>query len=206
MEAVESARKAGIANAVLVGDEDKIKEVAASLGVDLANYEIVDEKGGEAAAALKAVELVSTGQAQIVMKGMVATANFLRGVLNKEKGLRSGKTLSHVYIHQVKGYDRIFFVSDPAFNMYPDIKVKVDIVKNVVELAHAFGVACPKVAALAAVEVVNPDMPPTIDAALLTQMNRRGQIKGCVIDAKSRATRTSSTCRTSRPETSSRSR
>ena len=66
--------------------------------------------------------------------------------------------------------------------MYPDIKVKVDIVKNVVELAHAFGVACPKVAALAAVEVVNPDMPPTIDAALLTQMNRRGQIKGCVID------------------------
>lgn len=182
MEAVENARKAGIANAVLVGDEDKIKEVAAQLGVNLANYEIVDEKGGEAAAALKAVELVSTGQAQIVMKGMVATANFLRGVLNKEKGLRSGKTLSHVYIHQVKGYDRIFFVSDPAFNMYPDIKVKVDIVKNVVELAHAFGVACPKVAALAAVEVVNPDMPPTIDAALLTQMNRRGQIKGCVID------------------------
>ena len=182
MEAVESARKAGIANAVLVGDEDKIKEVAAQLGVDLANYEIVDEKGGEAAAALKAVELVSTGKAEIVMKGMVATANFLRGVLNKEKGLRSGKTLSHVYIHEVKGYDRIFFVSDPAFNMYPDIKVKVDIVKNVVELAHAFGVACPKVAALAAVEVVNPDMPPTIDAALLTQMNRRGQIKGCVID------------------------
>ena len=78
------------------------------------------------------------------MKGMVATANFLRGVLNKEKGLRSGKTPLHVYIHQVKGYDRIFFVSDPAFNMYPDIKVKVDIVKNVVELAHAFGVACPE--------------------------------------------------------------
>lgn len=182
MEAVESARKAGVANAILVGDEDKIKEVAASLGIDVANYEIVDEKGGEAAAALKAVELVSSGRAQILMKGMVATANFLRGVLNKEKGLRSGKTLSHVYLHQIKGYDRIFFISDPAFNMYPDIKVKVDIIKNVVELAHAFGVACPKVAALAAVEVVNPDMPPTIDAALLTQMNRRGQIKGCIID------------------------
>ena len=116
------------------------------------------------------------------MKGMVATANFLRGVLNKEKGLRSGKTLSHVYIHQIKGYDRIFFISDPAFNMYPELKVKVDIIKNVVELAHAFGVACPKVAALAAVEVVNPDMPPTMDAAILTQMNRRGQIKGCLID------------------------
>ena len=130
MEAVENARKAGIANAFLVGNADKIKEVADKLGVDLANYEVIDEKGGEAASALKAVELVSSGQAQIVMKGMVATANFLRGVLNKEKGLRSGKTLSHVYIHQVKGYDRVFFISDPAFNMYPELKVKIDIVKT----------------------------------------------------------------------------
>ncbi|MCD8392140.1 MAG: phosphate butyryltransferase, partial [Cloacibacillus porcorum] len=145
MEAVENARKAGIANAFLVGNADKIKEVTDKLGIDLANYEIVDERGGEAAAALKAVELVSSGEAQIVMKGMVATANFLRGVLNKEKGLRSGKTLSHVYIHQIKGYARVFFISDPAFNMYPELKVKVDIVKNVVELAHAFGVACTKV-------------------------------------------------------------
>lgn len=182
MEAVENARKAGVANAFLVGNADKIKEVADKLGIDLANYDVVDEKGGEAAAALKAVELVSSGQAQIVMKGMVATANFLRGILNKEKGLRSGKTLSHVYIHEIKGYDRIFFISDPAFNMYPDLKIKVDIVKNVVELAHAFGVSCPKVAALAAVEIVNPEMSPTIDASLLTQMNRRGQIKGCIID------------------------
>ncbi|MDD5420508.1 MAG: phosphate butyryltransferase [Synergistaceae bacterium] len=182
MEAVENARKAGVAEAFLVGNADKIKEIADKLGIDLANYEVVDEKGGEAAAALKAVELVSSGQAQIVMKGMVATANFLRGILNKEKGLRTGKTLSHVYIHEIKGYDRIFFISDPAFNMYPDLKIKIDIIKNVVELAHAFGVSCPKVAALAAVEVVNPDIPPTIDAALLTQMSRRGQIKGCIID------------------------
>ena len=182
MEAVENARKAGVAEAFLVGNSDKIKEVADKLGIDLSNYEVVDEKGGEAASALKAVELVSSGQAQIVMKGMVATANFLRGILNKEKGLRTGKTLSHVYIHEIKGYDRIFFISDPAFNMYPDLKIKIDIIKNVVELAHAFGVSCPKVAALAAVEVVNPDMPPTIDAALLTQMSRRGQIKGCIID------------------------
>ena len=182
MEAVENARKAGVAEAFLVGNADKIKEIADKLGIDLANYEVVDEKGGEAAAALKAVELVSSGQAQIVMKGMVATANFLRGILNKEKGLRTGKTLSHVYIHEIKGYDRIFFISDPAFNMYPDLKIKIDIIKNVVELAHAFGVSSPKVAALAAVEVVNPDMPPTIDAALLTQMSRRGQIKGCIID------------------------
>lgn len=182
MEAVEAARKAGVATAYLVGNADEIKKVADSLGIDLANHNVVDERGGEAAAALRAVELVSGGQADILMKGMVATANFLRGVLNKEKGLRSGATLSHVYIHEIEGFDRIFFISDPAFNTYPDIKGKVDITNNVVKLANSFGIEMPKVAALAAVEVVNPDMPPTVDAAMLTQMNRRGQIKGCLID------------------------
>ncbi len=182
LEAVEAARKEGVAKAFLVGDADKIKSVADGLGIDLRHFDVVDDKNGEAAASLKAVELVSSGQAHILMKGMVKTANFLRGVLNKEKGLRSGSLLSHVYIHEVENYDRIFFISDPAFNMYPDLQGKVSIVENVVKLANAFGVEMPKVAALAAVEVVNPDMPPTLDAAMITQMNRRGQIKGCLID------------------------
>lgn len=182
LEAVEEARKAGVAKAFLVGDIDKIREAAAPLKIELGKYEIVNEKGGEAAASMKAVEVVSSGQAKILMKGMVKTANFLRAVLNKEKGLRSGALLSHVYIHEIENYDRIFFISDPAFNMYPDLQAKVGIIDNVVQLAHAFGVACPKVAALAAVEVVNPDMPCTLEAAMLTQMNRRGQIKGCLID------------------------
>lgn len=182
LEAVEEARKAGVAKAFLVGDIDKIREAAAPLKIELGKYEIVNEKGGEAAASMKAVELVSSGQAKILMKGMVKTANFLRAVLNKEKGLRSGALLSHVYIHEIENYDRIFFISDPAFNMYPDLQAKVGIIDNVVQLSHAFGVSCPKVAALAAVEVVNPDMPCTLEAALLTQMNRRGQIKGCLID------------------------
>ncbi|GHV54799.1 phosphate butyryltransferase [Synergistales bacterium] len=182
LEAVDGARKEGVAKAVLVGDSDKIAKIASSIGVDAGNYEIIDDKGGEASASLKAVEVVSSGKAEILMKGMVKTANFLRAVLNKEKGLRSGSLLSHVYIHQIENYDRIFFISDPAFNMYPDIQAKVTIVQNVVQLAHSFGVETPKIAALAAVEVVNPDMPPTLDAALLTQMNRRGQITGCLID------------------------
>ena len=182
MEAVEEARKAGVANAVLVGNKDKISEIAGKLGIDLGNYEIVDERGGEPAVALAAVELVSSGKAEILMKGMIKTANFLRGVLNKEKGLRTGSLISHVYVHQVEGYDRIFFICDPAFNMYPDLGEKVKILENTVRLAHAFGVEKPKVAVLAAVEVVNPDMPATLDAAALTQMNRRGQIKNCVVD------------------------
>lgn len=182
LEAVEAARKEGVSKAYLAGDADKIKKAAESVGVDVSNFEIVDDKGGEASASLKAVELVSSGKADILMKGMVKTANFLRAVLNKEKGLRSGALLSHVYIHEIENYDRIFFISDPAFNMYPDLQGKVSIVENVVKLAHAFGIQTPKVAALAAVEVVNPDMPPTLDAAMLTQMNRRGQIKNCIID------------------------
>lgn len=182
LEAVDGARKEGVAKAFLVGDVDKIKAEAAKVGVDVANFEVIDEKGGELEASLKAVELVSGGKAEILMKGMVKTANFLRAVLNKEKGLRSGALLSHVYIHEVENYDRIFFISDPAFNMYPDLQAKVSIVENVVKLAHAFGVETPKVAVLAAVEVVNPDMPPSLDAASLTQMSRRGQIKGCLID------------------------
>ncbi|WP_029165510.1 phosphate butyryltransferase [Aminiphilus circumscriptus] len=182
MEAVEDARKNGIATAILVGNAVKIADVAAKLGIDLANYEVVDERGNENAVALKAVELVSSGSADILMKGMIKTANFLRGVLNKEKGLRSGALISHVYIHQVEGYDRVFFICDPAFNMYPDLQAKVNILNNTVELAHAFGIANPKVAVLGAVEVVNPDMPCTLDAAALAQMSRRGQIKGCVVD------------------------
>lgn len=182
MEAVEDARKNGIATAILVGNAVKIADVAAKLGVDLANYKVVDERGDENAVALKAVELVSSGSADILMKGMIKTANFLRGVLNKEKGLRSGALISHVYIHQVEGYDRVFFVCDPAFNMYPDLQAKVNILNNTVELAHAFGIQNPKVAVLGAVEVVNPDMPCTLDAAALAQMSRRGQIKGCVVD------------------------
>jgi phosphate butyryltransferase len=182
LEAVNEARKEGVAKAFLVGDAEKIAKAASSINVDVRNFEVIDEKGGEAEASLKAVELVSSGKAEILMKGMVKTANFLRAVLNKEKGLRSGSLLSHVYLHQVENYDRIIFISDPAFNMYPDLQGKASIVENVVKLAHAFGVETPKVAAIAAVEVVNPEMPPTVDAALLTQMNRRGQITGCVID------------------------
>ena len=183
MKAVEEARSKGIVSAILVGNEDKIKAVLDKMGLKASDYEIVDEKKGPAAAALKAVELVSTGKADILMKGMLETADFLRGVLNKEVGLRNGKALlSHAYIHEIEGYDHLFFVSDGVFNLYPELPDKISIVKNVVNLTHAFGIENPKVAVLAAVEVVNPNMPPTVDAAALAQMSRRGQIKGCIID------------------------
>ena len=182
-EALEEARKAGIATFVLTGERAKIEVAAKAAGADPANYEIMETSPSEAEMALKAVTEVSSGRADIYMKGQLHTANFLRGMLNKEVGLRRGKsTISHCFFHHIKGYDRIFFVTDAAFNMYPDIAQKADIIRNAAQLARSFGVETPKVACLAAIEEVNPDMPATLDAAALTAMGNRKQIKGCIVD------------------------
>lgn len=181
LEAVKAAKEQGIANAILVGDEKAIKEIAKQINMDLQGFEIVHEEN-IVKAALKAVELVSTGKADMVMKGLIDTANFLRAVLNKEIGLRTGKLMSHVAVFEIPKYDRLIFMTDAAFNMYPDIKAKIDIINNSVSVAKAIGVDMPKVAPICAVEVVNPDMPATIDASILSKMNDRGQIKGCVVD------------------------
>ncbi|MEE5990267.1 MAG: phosphate butyryltransferase [Lachnospiraceae bacterium] len=181
LEAVETARKRGIADAVLVGDAAKMKELAAADGIDLSNFEIVDEPDN-IAAAHKAVELVHEGKADIYMKGLIDTKSFLKSVLDKEVGLRTDKTLSHVCVFDIKGVDRLLFLSDVAFIPYPTLENKEAIINNTVEIARACGVECPKVAPLAAVEVVNPKMPATVEADELTKMNAEGKITGCVID------------------------
>lgn len=181
LEAIKAAKEQGIADAILVGDKDKIKEIADTIGMDLTQFEVIHEPNVKKAA-LFAIQLVSSGRADMVMKGLVDTATFLRSVLNKEVGLRTGKVMSHVSVFEIEGFDRLIFLTDAAFNTYPDLKAKVQIVENSVYVAHACGIECPKVAPVCAVEVVNPDMPATIDASLLSKMNDRGQIKGCVVD------------------------
>ena len=181
LEAVNEAKDRGIIDAILVGDKNKIEEIASNIDIDLSKFEIIDECNSQKAT-MKAVELVSSGQADMVMKGLVDTATFLRGVLNKEVGLRTGKLMSHVAVFEVEGIDRLILVTDAAFNTYPDIKAKTQIINNSVMVAKACGIECPKVAPVCAVEVVNPDMPATIDASLLSKMNDRGQIKGCIVD------------------------
>ena len=181
LEAVKAAKEQGIADAILVGDEDKIKEVAASLNMDLAGFEVVDEKDN-AQAALKAVSLVHDGKADMYMKGLIDTKTFLKSVLDKEVGLRTGRSLSHVCVFEVKGIDRLLFLSDVAFMTYPTLEDKVAIIENTVEVCHACGIATPKVAPVAAVEVVNPKMPCTVDAEELTKMNAEGKITGCIVD------------------------
>ena len=181
LEAIREAKERGIAEAILVGNKDKIAEIAKQIGMDLSKYEVIHEPDTKKAA-LKAVELVHDRKADMLMKGLVDTATFLRSVLNKEVGLRTGKVMSHVAVFDIDKIDRLIFLTDVAFNTYPELKEKSQIISNAVAVAHACGIDCPKVAPVCAVEVVNPNMPATIDASILSKMSDRGQIKGCVVD------------------------
>ncbi|MCI8736689.1 MAG: phosphate butyryltransferase [Lachnospiraceae bacterium] len=181
LEAVKAAKERGIADAILVGDEARINEIAAELGMDMGEYTVINETD-TVAASLKAVQLVHDGKADMYMKGLLDTKTFLKSVLDKEVGLRTGQPLSHVCVFEVPGIDRLLFLTDVAFMPYPTLEDKVTIINYTVEVAKACGVDCPKVAPLAAVEVVNPKMPVTVDAAELTKMNEEGRIKDCIVD------------------------
>ena len=182
LAAVCAARDANLVNSVLVGDAEKIRVLAEKDGLSLDGIEIVDEKTDDLAVE-KSVKMVSGGDADLLMKGLVKTATLLKSVLNKEWGLRAGSLLSHLFLQEITVMGgRIFGLTDGGMNMYPDLQTKVGIIENAVECYHKIGVACPMIAALAAVEVVNPDMACTLDAAALAKMSDRGQIKGCVVD------------------------
>lgn len=181
LEAVKAAKEQGIADAILVGDEEKIREIAASLNMNPDDYEIIHEPD-VIEASLKAVSLVHDGKADMYMKGIIDTKNFLKSVLNKECGLRTGRPLSHVCVFEVKGIDHLLFLSDVAFMTYPTLEDKAAIIENTVEVCHACGIETPKVAPLAAVEVLNPKMQCTVDAVELTKMNEEGKITGCIVD------------------------
>lgn len=181
LEAVKAAKERGIADSILVGDEAKIKEIAVTLDMDLTGYEIINVED-TVEASITAVKLVHDGKADMYMKGLLDTKTFLKSVLDKEAGLRTGKPLSHVCVFEIPGIDRLIFLTDVAFMPYPALEDKVNIINYTVEVAKACGVDCPKVAPLAAVETVNPKMPVTVEAAELTKMNDEGQITGCVVD------------------------
>lgn len=181
LEAVHAARERNIADAILVGDAEKINEIAASLHIDLTGYEVIDVKDNTEAA-LTAVKLVHDGEADMYMKGLIDTKSFLKSVLDKEVGLRTGRPLSHVSVFEIKGMDHLLFLSDVAFIPYPTLEEKIAIIDYTVQVAKACGVECPKVAPLAAVEVVNPKMPATVEAAELTKLNEIGEIKDCIVD------------------------
>lgn len=181
LKAVVEAVRLQIVDAILVGDEEKIREIAAKENLSLENIRIVNEKNIVNAAA-KAVELVTNGEAHFIMKGMLGTSDLLRAVLNKEAGLRGKGLLSHVMVYDIPTYHKLLFITDGGMVTYPELKDKIEIINNAVEVAHALQIDIPKVAPVCAVEVVNSSMQATLDAAALSLMNKRGQIKGCLID------------------------
>ncbi|AKR37226.1 MULTISPECIES: phosphate butyryltransferase [Bacillus] len=182
IEAVAKAIKLQLAQFRLYGNQEKIMGMLQEHGLQTSEHVEVIATMSSAEAAELSVKAVRNGEADVLMKGNIPTANILKAVLNKEWGLRKGSVLSHVAAFEVQNYDRLIFVTDAAMNIAPDVTQKAAIIQNTVEVAQAIGIDLPKVAPIAAVEVVNPAMQATIDAAMLTQMNRRGQIKDCIVD------------------------
>jgi phosphotransacetylase len=166
---------------LLVGPEAAIREVAGSAGLNLAGVEIVDAPDSRASAA-KAVALVREGKAELLMKGSLHSDELLAAVVAREAGLRTGRRISHVFLMDVPTYHKVIIVTDAAINISPTLEEKADICRNAIDLALSLGLEKPKVAILAAVEIVNPKMPSTLDAAALCKMADRGQITGGVLD------------------------
>lgn len=178
---VKDAAQNGIIEPIFVGHKEKILKLAEEIEFDLSPYQLIDELN-PAKSAVIAVNEVRNGNAQILMKGYVQTADFLRAILNKENGLRSSELLSHIGVFEIPAYHKLIAITDAAQNIAPDLNEKVTIIKNAVNVFNRLGNDKPKVALLGAVETVNPKMPATMDAATITMMNKRGQIKGCIID------------------------
>lgn len=184
IEAVLDALNRNLAEFILYGDQEKIISLIKLQKQELLNnhkLKIV-HSDSVVSAAESAVQAVSNKQANVLMKGNIPSNIFLKAVLNKEYGLRTGNVLSHTAFFEVPGFSQLLLITDAAMNIAPNLEQKVQIIKNTVALAKSVGIEMPKVAVIAAVEAVNPDMQATLDAAALTVMNRRGQISGCIVD------------------------
>jgi len=177
IKAVYEAKELGV-SAILFGKKEIVEKNLSELGVE---YPIIDCRNDEEASRL-AVKYVVEGKCHIVMKGLVKTSTLLKAVLDKECGLRTERLLSHVTLVEVPGMNRLVFITDGGMVIRPTLEQKVQIIENAVSIATKLGYEMPKVGILAAVETVNPDMPETLEAAMLAKMNERGQIKGCKVD------------------------
>ena len=181
LHAISNAKETGIVIPIFVGNTEKINEIAKRDNINISGIRIVDEPN-PVIAAKRAVEFCVSGEAQILMKGLVATADLLRAVLNKETGLRTNDILCHIGLFELPAYHKLLALTDAAQNIEPTFEEKVKILNSCVKCLNKLGIEKPKVGLLAPVEVVNPKMESTIHAAMMTQMNRRGQIKNCIID------------------------
>jgi len=181
IEALQRARELNLAEGILVGDGGSIRALARQSNFELRDGQIVNEPE-EDAAIRNAIALVREGRAGMLMKGRISTAKLIRAVLDKDSGLRTGRVLSQVIAFHAPGFDRLMILTDAAINIAPTLLQKAELCRNAIELAKAIGIEKPNIAALCALEFVNPEMPATVDAAALCAMNRRGQLPGCYIE------------------------
>jgi len=181
LNALYKASQAGFISPVLIGDRDETYRIIEEKGYDFGNSAFIGESDPEKCVEI-AVRMVHDGEADVLMKGKVSTPVLLHGVLNKEWGLRTGRLLSHLAFFEVPTYHKLIAVTDVAMNIAPTLRDKICIVENSVQYLNRLGIKRPKVAVLGAVEMVNENMQATTDAALLSKMNQRDQIKNCIID------------------------
>lgn len=184
LESVELAVSRGLATFKLYDLKNQLLEAIQLNYPQLVNHpdiELIDCNGTQQAAQL-AVDAISSGEAQVLMKGNLPTATLMKVALRKDAGLRTGNVLSHVAAFEIPGFDKLYFVTDSAMSILPDLQVKAQIIQNAVTVATACGVDIPVVVPLAAVESVNPAMQATLDAASLTMMNQRGQLENCIVE------------------------
>lgn len=180
LEGMRLAHDLGLISPVLVGNKPKICELAKSVQLDITGFEVYDEKD-ENQSLIRAISLVKD-KGDFLMKGMLSSSAFLKGVLNKEWGLRTGRILSHVAAFQIPGYQKLLFMSDGGMNPKLDLKARIEIINNAVGALSMMGIMNPKIGLVAASETINPDMPETVDAVQIVEMNRTGQIPNCTID------------------------
>ncbi|CAB1248387.1 bifunctional enoyl-CoA hydratase/phosphate acetyltransferase [Clostridium sp. WLY-B-L2] len=181
LRVVFKAKRNNIVEPILIGDKVKIKKVLDNLKEKLDNSAIIDVENDNAAAE-KAVEFIHQNKADFIMKGKIQTADILRAVVNKEKGLETGNVMSHFVFNEVPSYHKLMVTTDGGMMMYPNLDEKRQIIENAVNTLITMGYENPKVAVLAAVEKVNPKMPESVDAGLLKEMNKNGKIKNCIVE------------------------
>ncbi|CBH20334.1 phosphate butyryltransferase [Acetoanaerobium sticklandii] len=181
LEAVFKAKKDNIVEPILIGNKKKIIEILSGLHESVLEESIINVES-DSEAAEKAVELINENKADFIMKGKIQTADLLRAVVNKENGLRTGKVMSHIVIHEIPTYHKLLAVTDGGMMMYPSLDEKKQILENAVSTFLALGYENPKVAVLAAVETVNPKMQESVDADMLKKLNIKGEIKNCIVE------------------------
>ncbi len=182
IEGLELAIKEGLIRPILIGDVEKIKSLIEQTNFDESDFDVIPA-ANEFEATFKAVELVREGKADLILKGKIGTPDFLRIILHREKGLRTGRILSHIALHEVPGkYHKLIFLTDAGMNIRPDLEMKIKILENCLEVTRKMGYERPKVAILASIETIHPDMPETLDAAAISKLADRGYFGNVAVD------------------------